>query len=269
MMNTDRAEQGLLRLLRTLEPYADDIVLVGGWVPFVYARHLDLADRVPLFTRDIDLAVPRRLATRQRGVDAILKDAGLDLHFKSLQVPPSVSYTGALDGVEVEVEFLTAEPGNREGPREVQPGLSATGLHYVELLTEASLAIDVVLAGEPTRVRVPSPASFIVQKGLVFLRRPRLEKRAKDLYYIFEVWEGCAAWRAWIESDLEALGTRRATWVTRCAQNLAAAIGQPDCPGIRMLVEQRPAAAFPDLDDDQFGQYAWGALESLRVALER
>lgn len=116
-------------------------------------------------------------------------------------------------------------------------------------------------------MRVPSPAAYIIQKGLVFPLRAARDKRAKDLYYIFEVWEGCAAWRGWIDTDIGGLRTRRATWVSRCAQNLGKAIGAPDGPGIRMLIEQRPAAAFPALDDAQFGQYAWGALEGLRRAL--
>jgi hypothetical protein len=37
--------------------------------------------------------------------------------------------------------------------------------------------------------------------------------------------------------------------------------------GVAMPIEQRPATAFPELSDDQFGQYAWGEIASLRAAL--
>ena len=40
-------------------PYSEDAVLVGGLVPVLYARRLGLTQHVPLFTRDIDVAVPR------------------------------------------------------------------------------------------------------------------------------------------------------------------------------------------------------------------
>ena len=184
-------EGGLLAVLHTLAPYADDLVLVGGWVPFLYARCLGLENRVPLYTRDIDMAVPRALGCRERTVDELMKDAGLRDRFKNRLQPPTTSYVGRLAGSDVEVEFITDEPGNREGTRVVQPGLNAIGLHYVDLLMESAFLLEVEVGGHDTVVRVPSPGSFIVQKALIFPQRPKRAKRAKDLYYIFDVWDGC------------------------------------------------------------------------------
>ena len=260
-------ERGLAEVLRILASYSEDLVLVGGWVPSLYARHLGLEARVPLFTRDIDLAVPRSLNTRERTVDDLLKEAGLEDRFKSRLKPPAVSYVGTLDGSEVEVEFLTNESGDREGPRVVQPGLNAVGLHYVDLLMESAFPLEVEVGGRPLAVRVPGPASYIVQKSLVFPQRPNPEKKAKDLYYIFDVWEGCRDWREWMGAEASGLRGRRGSWMSRAVDNLDASCGAQDGEGIALIVEQRPATAFPDLDAEQFGQYAWGEMAGLREVL--
>jgi hypothetical protein len=176
---TQDFERGLGAVLHALAPYSEDVVLVGGWVPVLYARRLGLKAHVPLFTRDIDVAVPRVLAQRERTVDELLKDAGLVDRFKNRLKPPAVSYVGRLAGTDVEVEFITNEPGNREGTRVVQPGLNAAGLHYVDLLMESAFLLEVEVGGQDIAVRVPSPGSFIVQKALLFPQRPKLEKRAE------------------------------------------------------------------------------------------
>lgn len=260
-------ERGLAEVLHVLASYSEDLVLVGGWVPSLYARHLGLNTRVPLFTRDIDLAVPRSFATRGRTVDELLKEAGLEDRFKSRLKPPAVSYVGTLGGSEVEVEFLTNEPGNREGPRVVQPGLHAVGLHYIDLLMESAFPIDVEVGSQPVTVLVPSPTSYIVQKSLVFPQRPKREKQAKDLYNVFDVWEGCRSWREWIAAEATGLRERRGSWATRALDNLDMSCGIQDGEGVAMIVEQRPATAFPDLDAEQFGQYVWGEMAELREVL--
>jgi len=260
-------EGGLLAVLHTLAPYADDLVLVGGWVPFLYARCLGLENRVPLYTRDIDMAVPRALGCRERTVDELMKDAGLRDRFKNRLQPPTTSYVGRLAGSDVEVEFITDEPGNREGTRVVQPGLNAIGLHYVDLLIESAFLLEVEVGGHDTVVRVPSPGSFIVQKALIFPQRPKRAKRAKDLYYIFDVWDGCRDWRGRIIAEAGGLRERRGSWVERAVDNLDRFCRVEGGEGVAMLIEQRPATAFSELSDDQFGQYAWGEIASLRAAL--
>ena len=81
----------LLVGLRVLRPYLDDIVIAGGWVPYLYAAHVPPSDEaVALKTRDLDLAVPR-----------------LDFacEFRSLGTPPVTVYLAIHAGDEVEIEF--------------------------------------------------------------------------------------------------------------------------------------------------------------------
>ncbi|MGV8084155.1 MAG: GSU2403 family nucleotidyltransferase fold protein [Coriobacteriia bacterium] len=260
-------EIGLAELLRVLAPYRDDFVLVGGWVPQLYARYLRLSDHASLYTRDVDLAVEPKLKMREYAVDQLLKSAGLTDRHKALRTPPIVCYVGQLKGCEVELEFLTIERGDREGPRMVQSGLYAVGLHYIDLLLGRPFEICVDLSGQSTQVRVPSPASFVIQKCLTFRQRREQERRAKDLYYIFDVWDSCREWRDWILTEAAELRISRGSWMKRAVANLDQPFAEPDGEGIRMLVTQRPATAFTEMSDERFAQYAWGEMLTLREAL--
>ena len=61
----------LLRGLTAIEPYLEDVVLAGGWVPYVYELLYDAtaAGRSPR-TRDIDIAVPRSVPVKGKSIDA-------------------------------------------------------------------------------------------------------------------------------------------------------------------------------------------------------
>ncbi|GAB4252812.1 MAG: hypothetical protein Kow00129_13680 [Thermoleophilia bacterium] len=184
----------LLIGLKALRPYLDDIVVAGGWVPYLYAAHLPPSEEsVALKTRDLDLAVPREIPRRGKTIDQLLDDANFTCEFRSLGHPPVTVYLAAHAGDEVEIEFITTAQGADIGVRKVQDGLTAQELRYVDLLLERtwSLRLDALTAGEiEGRVWVPTPAAFILQKALSRMRRTDSSKKEKDLYYIFYVVDG-------------------------------------------------------------------------------
>jgi hypothetical protein len=264
----ESAEIGLAAVLEALSPYADDLMLVGGWVPYLYARNLEASQWAGLLTRDIDLAVPRRLVVRGQTIDALLKEIDLEDAFRSVDRPPLVKYVGSIAGTVVEVEFLTTEKGNREGVKVVQSGLHATALHYVDVLLDHPFRMNVSLAGRLVQVVVPSPAAFLLQKGLVFPRRRMRDKKAKDLYCVFDVWRSCTPWRSWIIEQLgESIRAEKPQYLAKCADNLARHCSDVSGDGVRMLAEQRPPTVLAEMDDDQFSQYAWGVMEEVRRLL--
>lgn len=80
----------LRRLLLALEPYMDTLVLVGGWVPYLY-RHLPWASPTrhpPLHTSDIDLALPIRLARKDPSLSECLQRGGFGVVFSLGKQPP-------------------------------------------------------------------------------------------------------------------------------------------------------------------------------------
>ena len=116
----------LLVGLRVLRPYLDDIVIAGGWVPYLYSAHLPPADEaVALKTRDLDLAVQRDVPERDKTIDQLLIDADFACEFRSLGTPPVTVYLATHAGDEVEIEFITTARGANPGVHRVQSGLTA------------------------------------------------------------------------------------------------------------------------------------------------
>lgn len=261
----DRLARGLFKTLGVLREYLPEIVVGGGWVPFLYHRYLfQDCKRDPLFTRDIDLMVrPKVPVIGHKTIDKVLADAGLETVFKSANDPPLIHYEGLLDGVDVEIEFLTDLTGSEtELVKKVQPDLHAEALRYISLVVEnvTELTIGDVPEVEDTNpmfVRVPTPAAYIFHKGLVYQRRRDLPKKYKDLYYIFDILTGCGDLKAAIIEDLDRLSEKYRGWFRRFLKNLEADFTGPESDAVLGVVGQRPPDAFDGLDDDQFRNFAF------------
>ncbi|MHB1345175.1 MAG: GSU2403 family nucleotidyltransferase fold protein [Thermoleophilia bacterium] len=257
----------LLTGLEVLRPYLDDIVIAGGWVPYLYAAHLPPSQEVvALKTRDLDLAVQREIPERDKTIDQLLGDADFTCEFRSLGSPPVTVYLATNAGDEVEIEFITTARGADLGVHTVQSGLTAQELRYVELLLghKWPLGLDGLTAGEiKGRVWVPTPAAFLLQKALSRMKRTDRPKKEKDLYYIFYVIDGFRSWHQWIAEEFETLAATRPSWFRLALQDLEAACETPHSLGIDSLLNQRPGTAYTGLDDDQYRQYAWSVMQML------
>ena len=75
-MNSRAAEQ-FARVVIAMQPYAGEIVFVGGWVHALYLAEVN--DHGAVVTEDIDLTLPRRLLTRDRPT---LLDLAVDAGFE-------------------------------------------------------------------------------------------------------------------------------------------------------------------------------------------
>lgn len=157
----------LLVGLKALQPYLDDLVIAGGWVPYLYAAYQPPSEEaVALKTKGLDLAVPREVPEREKTIDQLLGDADFTCEFRSRGTPPVTVYLATHAGDEVEIEFITTAQGADLGVRTVQSGLTAQELRYVDLLLEHTwpLPLDTLSGGElKGRVWVPTPAAFILQ----------------------------------------------------------------------------------------------------------
>jgi len=253
----------LLRSLLAIEPYLDQVVVAGGWVPYLYQQLADQgSSQRPPRTQDIDLAVPRDLVLKEHSVDELLKAVGFKCKFCSLDTPPVTKYVAG-DDDEVEIEFITDAPGSKEGVRPVQPGLTAQELRYVGLLLENTRLVRLLPPNERLTVRVPTPGAFILHKVLVVRRRREPVKKEKDLFYIFFVVVSFPEWRDAMADELAGLAQGRPRWFRRALKDLTAWFESPDAEGISALLNQRPATAYPALTDNQFRQYAYDAVAEL------
>ena len=258
--------RGFFSTLAILRSYLSEIVVGGGWAPFLYYRYL-VGDRLhaPVLTSDIDLMVKHEVPTvGTKTIDQLLIDARLSARFKTNDTPPIIHYEGIIEGAAVEIEFLTDQTGSRpDVVLEVQKGLHAEALRYVSILVENTLKLNIndaksLIDVTPLIVQVPTPAAYIFQKGLAFIHRRDKTKRAKDLYYLFDIVAGLPQIRDNIHAELKVLSKKHAKWFRTFMGNLRKHFDNPESEGSLCVVEQRPTDAFPDLDDDQLRQFVCG-----------
>jgi hypothetical protein len=268
---------GFLKALWILRDYLSVIVVGGGWVPFLYYHYL-VADksREPIRTRDIDLLVGTHVPVLGgKSVDRLLLEGGFKPVFKSSDTPPVIHYEGMIEGEEVEIEFLTDQRGAKEDVvLEVQKGLHAEALRFISIPITHSIEVtidDFRIGAErhPFTVKVPSPEAYIFHKGLIFERRKERQKKAKDLYYIFDILANCPELRERIIKGLNSFEKQYASWFSSFIRNLQRNFADLTADGILMISSQRPPGAFPKLTEEQFRQYALAIFQELIEELQR
>jgi hypothetical protein len=268
----DITKFSFLKTLWYLRDYLSDIVIGGGWAPLIYYHYL-LGDKTknPVRTFDIDLMVKPHMPLRaEKTIDQLLTDAGLVTEYKSLDTPPIIHYEGIVENCcNVEIEFLTDQLGSKPDiVIEVQKGLHAEALRYISIATDNTVVVNIDDFQDPEncklfQVTVPSPQAYIFHKGLVFEKRREELKKAKDLYYIFEVLLNCNAIETEIISGFSDLRTSYPAWFKKFLQNLNVYFANSSSDGVLMVLSQRPANVLQALKDEQFKQYVHGTFIDL------
>ena len=211
-MAFESPEDFLRYVLRAVAPYRETLVLVGGFAVWLYRSHPRAAaiDLLPLLTFDVDFAAPELLhVAAGSNLSHLIATAGLVPHLVGEHVPPVMKFlprklgeaaeAGAAD--QYSVKFLTPllgsstnRRGEEVGTREIQPGITAHRLRYLDLLLTDPWQVPVAgipgMAGDRevvSYVKVPHPGLLIVQKVLISEERRRQGGWAKDMAYIYEV----------------------------------------------------------------------------------
>jgi predicted nucleotidyltransferase len=262
---------GFLKTLWILRDYLDEIIVGGGWAPFLYYRYLlQNRDYEPVRTRDIDFMVKKEVPiVGNKTVDQLLIEAGFEAKFRSLDTPPLIHYEGIIEDVEVEIEFLTDQEGsNSEIVLKVQKDLHAEALRFISIIVDNVIEVTVdeplvIRDPQSLKVKVPTPAAYIFHKGLIFTRRNSAVKKAKDLYYIFDILTGCSDLRSKIIGDFEKFAKTYSSWFNTFLRNLTDFFETTDSEGILLVSDQRPTTAFTDLDKSQFKQYVYGTFREV------
>jgi len=268
---TDITKPAFLNSIWFLKEYLSDIVIGGGWAPLIYYHYL-LGDKTknPVRTFDIDLMVKTIVPIKgDKRIEQLLIEAGLTATFKSMDTPPIIHYEGNIEGCDIEIEFLT----DQKGPKpdvviEVQKGLHAEALRYISIATDNTIAITIDDFTDqemevPFQVKVPTPQAYVFHKGLVFEKRREEPKRAKDLYYIFEILTNCNTIEEKILSGLVKLKGKYPKWFDKFLKNLSVNFTGSSSDGVLMVADQRPASILPELNEDQFKLYVFGTFKKL------
>jgi hypothetical protein len=267
------AAEVFARTVLAFEPYAAEIVYVGGWVHALYLAAGRTAAR-PVMTDDVDVSVPAVLTSDGRPtLRELACAAGFGPNWLSVvggvehlvyEVPHPRAGTRVVD-----LDLLTESPTPRsEVPIEGQPDLRVQGYPGQRMLQEQSVWTEVgteihALLDPSRRIRVPALGAYVVQKGVASTRRAIPAKAVKDLVYIYEIVrepalgpvavEGirglqalypdeCAAWRARMLQVVHDAALRDAV-----AEQIVVAAGTP---GARSIVAARIQAQFERVLDE-------------------
>jgi hypothetical protein len=226
---SDLATRQFARVLIALQPYADEIVFVGGWVHTLYLA--EAGDHGAVATEDIDVTLPRTLFTGDR--PALLDLAGTagferDPISELEDVGAWMVYRNA-DGLTVPIDFLAE--GEPQQPVSIvgQPGLMAQGYPGQAMLLQSCRWMDVgitvhPLLDPPRRVRVPTLAAYVVQKAVSAAMRGHRSKMAKDYAYIFEILRHPRLGPT-VATEIQALRARYPSECARCRESLSSAVG--------------------------------------------
>jgi len=175
-------------LLRALEPYLPDVVLVGGWVQVLYVVEAEGSGARVVRTSDIDLTLssPLEAGTRSSLVD-LLRKGGFEVE----AFDGESGYEVWKDNVEVDLLTDATELGT---PVEIegQDGLRVFGYPHQALLRENTRSIIAGDGIDPSlvpgiEVLIPTLPAYIVGKVLSSRLRSNRTKGAKDLAYASEI----------------------------------------------------------------------------------
>jgi hypothetical protein len=200
MNEASRYEPALWRVLWELRPYLDDVVVIGGWVPYLYSRYGGFAEwrgRTSL-TTEVDVLVDRPLPPGEReSISEILQRGGFQ---RTEGSHGAAVWVGDLEAGE-KIEFLVPHAGTARQigdavPVPAQTDMRAISLPGLEVMRRfkrrLSIPVPAQSGAAALEVWVPWLGAYVVNKGATFTHRmpdsaTGESKRPKDLLYLRDV----------------------------------------------------------------------------------
>jgi len=183
-----KLEKGFFDTLTVLKDVLPEILVVGGWCPYLYALHLwkNPIPEIPT-TTDIDFGVLETGARRyERTVYDRLKSAGFALKRIYAKEETPVEFMYKKKAVKLKVEFITSfETSDDTLNRFLGSDLACNRIEAFELLLKDTVTVPLSIQGETLSIKAPSPEMFLYHKGITFVMRSAELKRNKDLFYVY------------------------------------------------------------------------------------
>ncbi|OGW81229.1 MAG: hypothetical protein A3G33_05985 [Omnitrophica bacterium RIFCSPLOWO2_12_FULL_44_17] len=188
MANLKELEKGLFDTLTVLKEVLPEMVVVGGWCPYLYARYLwkkPIPD-IPS-TTDIDLGVLETGSKRfEKTVYDRLKSAGYALERIYADEETPVEFIYEKRAMKLKVEFITSfETSDDTLNRFLGSKLACNRIDAFEILLQETVAISLAVDNTVLTVKVPRPEIFFYHKMITFVMRSADFKRDKDLFYAY------------------------------------------------------------------------------------
>jgi len=160
-----------------------DFILIGSWCAYFYEEYFSgtpYLDRLAVKTRDIDFLIDNPAKIKQEvNVPELLRDLGFIIIIKS-----NSGYI-KLDHPDLLLEFLVPERGKGTDKPVNLPklGMNAVALRFLSFLSANTIKVKV----EDFCITLPHPANFALHKLIIFQRRIKEDKAAKDRNIAIEI----------------------------------------------------------------------------------
>ena len=188
MSDFEKLETGFLNTITVLKDVLSEIVIVGGWCPYLYAHYLwkKSIPKIPT-TTDIDFGVMETGSKRfETTIYERLKSAGYALEriYEGEETP--VEFIYKKKAVKLKLEFITSfETSDDTLNRFLGSQLACNRIEAFELLLKQTVTIPLRFGKEWLTVKMPAPEIFFYHKAATFVMRSAKFKRDKDLFYAY------------------------------------------------------------------------------------
>ena len=217
----EQEEKVISEFLQSLGPWRNYVIIGGGYALIVYRLCLVGQQEVsyPVGTRDLDSLISRRVpGASKKDISQYLKEAGFKQFFKDYETPATESYVKDINGIEIEVEFLTDNAVRKDKDKNVRiAGIVAQPLSYLNLSLQEAMNFKTYSGGEG---RVVSPGAWIFHKGLTFPKRSSMLKIYKDLYGIWFVGSQLGEFSEVALAEFRVLAHKYPKWFKTLQKNL-------------------------------------------------
>jgi len=180
----DRKQRNLLmKVLKLLqqEGLLEHLIVAGSWCIYFYKFYYNKRQPIAtLRTRDIDFFIPSPKAIKiEIDLPELLKHLGFIIDFQGR--------AGYIRFVHPElfIEFLVPERGRSiDKPYPLkQLKINAQPLRFLEILQLKTINVKV----KDFDLTLPHPSCFVLHKTIVYKRRPKKDKRARDIEQIIRI----------------------------------------------------------------------------------
>ncbi len=180
----DRKQRNLLvKVLKLLqeEGLLEHLIVAGSWCLYFYKFYYNKKQSIAtLRTRDVDFFIPFPKAIKiEVDLPKLLEHLGFITDFQGRAGYIRFVHT------ELFIEFLVPEKGRpiTKPYKLKQLKINAQALRFLEVLQIRTVNIIV----KDIELTLPHPSCFVLHKILVYKRRPKKDKRARDIEQIHRV----------------------------------------------------------------------------------
>ncbi len=185
------SEKLLLKVFDDLKDFLPYLVLIGGWVPHIYAKYVwkEIPTTV-ITTTDMDFGIVIKEYKGDESISSRVRKLGYGEHHISMDRPiPFVPVVKSPEGLEkADVEFISIpKPPKYIKEKLIGKEIKVNEIKNFNVLLESITEIII----DKYVIQIPTESMFVFHKLLTFIQRENEEKLRKDLYYAYYIFRFC------------------------------------------------------------------------------